>query len=110
MPPDYQNFLRLCYCVGCKIPNDSMCHFVTGINRDRVLQWAREVRLACATSEFCDSQSFSFEEGILEFDTASCGVRRNPTSREVNLGFAPPVLSFFFFEVHIPTYCGFPTT
>lgn len=100
MPPDYQNFLRLCYCVGCKIPNDSMCHFVTGINRDRVLQWAREVRLACATSEFCDSQSFSFEEGILEFDTASCGVRRNPTSREVNLGFAPPVLSFFFRSSH----------
>ena len=50
-----------------------------------------------------------FEEGILEFDTASCGVRRNPTSREVNLGFASTCFNFFF-EVHIPTYCGFPTT
>lgn len=77
--------MRLCYLAGVKIPLDSLPHLLDGVNRDRVLAWARDVCSALATAEYCESLDFEFGEGILEYDTAKTSVRRNPASQEVSL-------------------------
>ena len=71
--------------MGIKLPLDALPHLLDGVNRDRVLSWARDVRLALATAEYCESMDFEFDEGILEYDTAKTSVRRNPSSQEVSL-------------------------
>ena len=81
--PDYTNFLRLCYLVGLKTAPDALPHMLTGVYRGRVLQRARDVRLALATVEYCDCLDFYFEDGALEYDTASTAIRRSPTTAEV---------------------------
>ena len=83
MAVDYINFLRTCFCVGCKMPPDSLPHFVDGPGRNRVTAWARDIRMALATAEYVDSQEMVFDSGILEFDTASTQVQRKTTPQEV---------------------------
>ena len=82
---DYMNFLRVCYLVGTKMPTDMMPHYVTDVGRNRVLAWAADIRLACATAEFIDSQDISFEPGVLEFDTAAAAISRKPTQKDLSL-------------------------
>ena len=46
-------------------------------------QWMQDIRLACATAEYCQSLDMRFEDGILEFDTASVSVDRKATAADV---------------------------
>ena len=83
---DYRAFLQVCFMVGTKMPPDMMPHYVTGVGRNRILSWASDIRLACATAEFVDSQEITFEPGLLEFDTAATAIARKPTKKDVILG------------------------
>lgn len=73
---DYKAFLQCCFLIGIKTPVDQMPHFVKNVGRSRLEQWAQEIRLACATAEYVASMTFSFSEGILEYDTAATSVQR----------------------------------
>ena len=43
----------------------------------------QDIRLACATTEYCESLDMRLEDGIVEFDTASVSVDRNPKTVDV---------------------------
>lgn len=69
--------------VGVKTPRDFGVHFVEKISFWKMSQWMQDIRLACATAEYCQSLDMRFEDGILEFDTASVSVDRKATAADV---------------------------
>eukprot|EP00435_Cladocopium_sp_Y103_P014476 s2739_g3.t1 len=82
---NYKAFLQTCFLVGVKIPRDSGLHLVEDTGFKKVSQWMQDIRLACATTEYCQSLDMCFEDGILEFDTASVSVDRKPSAADAML-------------------------
>lgn len=80
---DYKGFLLRCYLVGVKVPNDSAFHLLPDVHWNKVSKWCQQIQLACATAEYSNSISMTFEEGLMEFDTALTSVDRDPSAQSV---------------------------
>ena len=95
---DWKGFLQACYLVGVKIPRDACGHFLEDVSFNKMSRWLQDIRLACATEMYCLSVDTSFEDGVVEYDTAVTTVDRKPSSQQVRkaglLFFFPPKYSF----------------
>lgn len=76
---DYVFFARVCYCIGCKLPLDALCHMardpdetVTAAEH-RVQRYMNGIRLALSYKEVAYSQQVTFRNEVVEPDTGRAG-------------------------------------